>query len=62
MAGYAEDVLVQGRGWTFDPAGITARIVLVHGDADTIVPLSHPRHTAEVVPTATLRSRSGGGT
>ena len=37
------------------------RRLLVHGDADTIVPLGHPRHTAEVVPTATLRTRSGGG-
>jgi pimeloyl-ACP methyl ester carboxylesterase len=61
VAGYAEDVLVQGRGWAFDPAAITAPLVLVHGDADTLVPLNHPRHTAEVVPTATLRTRPGGG-
>lgn len=61
VAGYAEDVLVQGHGWAFDPAAITAPLVLVHGDADTIVPLGHPRHTAEVTPTATLRTRPGGG-
>ena len=61
LAGYAADVLVQGRGWTFDPAGITAPLVLVHGDADTLVPLGHPRHTAEVVPTAMLRTRPSGG-
>ena len=61
LAGYAQDVLVQGRGWTFDPAAITAPVVLVHGDADTIVPLGHAHHTAEVVPTATLRTRPGGG-
>ena len=36
-------------------------LVLVHGDADTLVPLSHSRHTAEVAPTATLRTRADGG-
>ena len=61
VAGYAEDVLVQGRGWAFDPAAITAPLVLVHGDADTLVPLGHSRHTAEVVPTARLRTRPGEG-
>jgi pimeloyl-ACP methyl ester carboxylesterase len=61
VAGYAQDVLVQGRGWPFDPATITAPLVLVHGEADTVVPLGHPRHTAEVVATATLHTRPGGG-
>lgn len=56
VGGYAQDVLVQGRPWTFDPAAVRAPAHVVHGEADTVVPVAHARHTAERIPGATLRT------
>jgi pimeloyl-ACP methyl ester carboxylesterase len=52
---------VQGRPWTFDPAAITAPVVVVHGEEDHLVPLSHSRHTAELIPGSELRMIAGRG-
>jgi pimeloyl-ACP methyl ester carboxylesterase len=54
VAGYAQDVTVQGRGWAFDPTDISVPITVLHGEADTFVSITHGRHTAELIPTATL--------
>jgi pimeloyl-ACP methyl ester carboxylesterase len=55
VVGYAHDITVQGRAWTFDPAAITARTVVVHGAEDRLVPIAHSRHTASSIPGAERR-------
>jgi pimeloyl-ACP methyl ester carboxylesterase len=54
VAGYAQDITVQARAWTFDPAAVTAPVRVLHGQADTLCPIAHGRHTAEIIPTAQL--------
>jgi pimeloyl-ACP methyl ester carboxylesterase len=61
VAGYAQDVLIQGRPWPFDPGSITAPIQVVHGELDTLVPMAHSRHTSEVIAGATLQVLPGHG-
>lgn len=61
VIGYAHDITVQGRPWTFDPATITAPVIVVHGDDDRLVPLAHSRHTAELIPGSELRIVVGRG-
>lgn len=56
VAGYAQDVYIQGRAWPFDASTITVPIVVAHGDVDTLLPLSHSRHTAEIIPGAVFRN------
>jgi pimeloyl-ACP methyl ester carboxylesterase len=55
VIGYAHDITVQGRAWTFDPATITAPTIVVHGADDRLVPLSHSGHTASLIPGSELR-------
>jgi pimeloyl-ACP methyl ester carboxylesterase len=55
VTGYAHDITVQGRAWTFDPATITAPTIVVHGADDRLVPLSHSEHTASLIPGSELR-------
>lgn len=54
VGGFAQDVTVQGRPWPFDPSAITAPTRVLHGQADTMVPIAHGRHTADVIPGASL--------
>jgi pimeloyl-ACP methyl ester carboxylesterase len=54
VAGVAQDMWLQGRPWQFDPAACSAKCIVLHGEADTIVPFAHGRHTAAVVPGAEL--------
>jgi len=54
VGGFAQDITVQGRPWPFDPSGITAPTRVLHGQADTFVPIAHGRHTADVIPGASL--------
>lgn len=61
VSGYAQDVLLQGRAWPFDPAAIVAPVWVLHGEADTFVPVAHAHHTADVVPGARLVTRPGHG-
>jgi pimeloyl-ACP methyl ester carboxylesterase len=56
VAGYAQDITVQGRAWSFDVGSIRCPVAVYHGEQDTIVPLSHGRHTAEVIAGATLET------
>jgi pimeloyl-ACP methyl ester carboxylesterase len=61
IAGYAQDMIVQGQPWAFDPGRIVAPIHVVHGGVDTLVPLSHSRHTAELIPGSTVTVLPGHG-
>ena len=54
VGGFAQDITVQGRPWPFDPSLITAPTRVLHGQADTFVPIAHGRHTADVIPGASL--------
>jgi pimeloyl-ACP methyl ester carboxylesterase len=55
VVGYAHDITVQGRPWTFDPSAITAPTLVVHGADDRLVPITHSEHTAQLIPGAELR-------
>lgn len=61
VVGYAHDITVQGRTWTFDPAAITAPTIVVHGVEDRLVPIEHSRHTASSIPGAERRELPGVG-
>jgi pimeloyl-ACP methyl ester carboxylesterase len=55
VRGYAQDVALQSRAWSFDPRAINAPVHVLHGALDTIIPLAHSRHTSECIPGSTLR-------
>jgi pimeloyl-ACP methyl ester carboxylesterase len=61
VVGYAHDIWVQGRAWSFDSATITCSVILVHGEDDRLVPIAHSRHTASLIPGAELRVVPGVG-
>jgi pimeloyl-ACP methyl ester carboxylesterase len=61
IAGYAQDVYLEGRGWCFDPSRIAAPVAVLHGELDTLVPIAHSRHTAEVIASSTFRTLPGHG-
>lgn len=61
VGGYAQDIVLQGRAWSFDPAAIVAPVNVLHGAADSLTPVAHARHTAEIVPTAELVIRPDQG-
>jgi pimeloyl-ACP methyl ester carboxylesterase len=55
VQGYVDDRLADGVGWgSFDVGAIRCPVVVLHGDADNVVPAAHARHTAAIVPGATL--------
>ncbi|WP_242653120.1 alpha/beta fold hydrolase [Intrasporangium flavum] len=56
-----DDDLAYVRDWGFDPAEVTAPTLVVHGDADGMVPASHGRWLAGRVPGAELWVEEGGG-
>lgn len=61
VAGYAQDIFIQGRPWPFDPGDIATRVLVVHGEFDTMLPVAHARHSVEVVRGSTLRILPGHG-
>jgi pimeloyl-ACP methyl ester carboxylesterase len=61
VGGYAQDVYVQGRSWAFDPSRIAVPIEVVHGELDTLLPMAHSRHTAELIQSSTFRTFPGHG-
>lgn len=61
VLGYAQDVFLQGRPWPFSPDTISVPVHVLHGEADTLLPLAHSRHTAKVVPGSLLRVVRGHG-
>lgn len=54
IVGFAQDMAVQGDPWSFDPRSIDSPVHVIHGESDRIVPVDHSRHTAALVPGATL--------
>ncbi|WP_205718052.1 alpha/beta fold hydrolase [Actinomadura soli] len=50
-----DDDLAYVAPWGFDPAAITAPLLVLHGGQDRIVPASHGRWLARHCPTAHLR-------
>jgi pimeloyl-ACP methyl ester carboxylesterase len=54
VGGYAQDLTVQSRPWPFDVGGLTCPLRVYHGEQDTLVPVSHGRHTAELIKGSTL--------
>jgi pimeloyl-ACP methyl ester carboxylesterase len=61
VGGYAQDVVAQGRPWTFDVGAIASPVWVLHGEADTDTPVAHARHTADVIPGAKLLLLPGHG-
>ena len=55
------DSLAAVRPWGFDVADVTGPLLLVHGDADRMVPPSHSRWLADRAPSAELWLRPGDG-
>jgi pimeloyl-ACP methyl ester carboxylesterase len=56
IGGFSLDITVQARPWTFDASAITAPTNVYHGEADTLVPVAHGRHTASLIPNAQLHT------
>jgi hypothetical protein len=54
VGGFAQDITVQGVAWPFDVASISCEMRVYHGEQDTLVPVSHGRHTAEMIEGSTL--------
>ena len=55
----ANDIVLFGRDWGFDPTTLEVPVYWWHGDADPIVRLDHARMLAERMPTATFEVRPG---
>jgi pimeloyl-ACP methyl ester carboxylesterase len=60
-AALIDDDLAYVAPWGFDPAGITAPLLVVHGGADEMVPAAHGAWLARHCPTAELRAVPGAG-
>jgi pimeloyl-ACP methyl ester carboxylesterase len=60
-SGAIDDDLAATSAWGFDPAAIAVPLLLLHGDADRVVPVTHGRWLAEHVPGAELRVTGGDG-
>lgn len=52
--GWLDDDLAFVRAWGFDPATITAPTLIVHGQHDLMVPISHARWMARQIPHAVV--------
>ena len=61
LPGVVDDVRSMVTPWGFGPADITAPVLLVHGDADRVVPSSHGQWLARQVHTAQLWLRPADG-
>jgi len=61
VIGYAQDIVIQGRPWPFDPGGIERPVIVVHGDSDLVVPLAHSQRTAAMIPGSHLHIIPGQG-
>jgi len=62
VVGYADDRIADGPGWgTFDVGRIRCPVEVIHGSDDSLVPVAHARHTAEIVPNARLTVVDGLG-
>jgi pimeloyl-ACP methyl ester carboxylesterase len=59
--GLIDDDLAYVSPWGFDPAEVTAPVLLLHGEQDRIVPSSHSRWLARRCPSALLRLSADDG-
>jgi pimeloyl-ACP methyl ester carboxylesterase len=59
--GVAQDLRLLTQPWDFDLGSITAPTWVLHGDADTTVPVQHARLYAAAIPDARLRIHQGHG-
>jgi pimeloyl-ACP methyl ester carboxylesterase len=59
--GMVDDDLALVADWGVDLAGVTAPVILLHGDADRIAPVAHARWLADRVPGVELVIRTGDG-
>jgi pimeloyl-ACP methyl ester carboxylesterase len=57
--GQIDDDASYTKPWGCDPAAITAPVLLLHGTADTIIPVGHGAWLEQHCPTATLRRCEG---
>jgi pimeloyl-ACP methyl ester carboxylesterase len=55
MEGFIDDDLAGVGEWGFDPAGIVAPVLLLHGGQDRVVPSSHSEWLARRCPSAELQ-------
>ncbi|MFD1505972.1 alpha/beta fold hydrolase [Georgenia yuyongxinii] len=60
-AGLIDDDLAYVGPWGFDVAGIAVPVLLLHGEDDTVVPVSHARWNARRIPGAELWVRPDAG-
>ena len=60
-AAAVEDDLAAVAPWDFDPADIASPVLVVHGEADRMVPVAHGRWLAGTIPGAELWVRPGDG-
>lgn len=61
VRGFAQDILVQSQPWHFDLDAIAARVQVLHGAADSLLPIAHSRHTAALIAQASLEILPGYG-
>jgi pimeloyl-ACP methyl ester carboxylesterase len=59
--GYADDCIADTDEWGFNLNDVNARVALLHGTADRIVPINHSRYLAHALPNATLTEIDGDG-
>lgn len=59
--GYLEDIRKLGSPWGFDLRAITTPVQLWYGDQDRVIPPTHSRYLASVIPSALLVACPGEG-
>jgi pimeloyl-ACP methyl ester carboxylesterase len=61
LTGFIDDDLAAVRPWGFEVSAVGGPVLLIHGEEDRMVPVSHSRWLAEHVPGAELRVSPGAG-
>jgi pimeloyl-ACP methyl ester carboxylesterase len=59
--GFAQDITVQSEPWPFDLGAIAAPVRVMHGEADSLLPVAHSEHTKALIPGASLEVLPGHG-
>jgi len=59
--GYADDCVADAGEWGFDLEDVNARVTLLHGTADRIVPIEHGRFLARSLANASFSQMDGDG-
>jgi pimeloyl-ACP methyl ester carboxylesterase len=59
--GAVDDDLAHTQPWGFDPASVAVPVLVLHGEADRMVPAAHGRWLAGRIPRAELRVTPGDG-